>query len=276
MSLNATSTTAASANARACLVGFGRFGFLSKGLVYLLIGALAVQTALGAGGDTTDARGALERIAQLPFGRALLLALGCGLAGYALWRLIQCFFDADRKGNGAKGLAVRTGYLVIAAVHVALAVSAFALVAGSGSGGGDSPQALTAQVMAQPWGRWLVGAVGAIVALYGGAQFRRAASKSFRRKLELDRMSEAEARAATIAGRVGYAARGVVFVVSGVFVITAAVQVDPQQARGLDGALAALAAQPWGWAVLGLVALGLVAYGLYLLVEARYRRMVID
>jgi hypothetical protein len=129
--------------------------------------------------------------------------------------------------------------------------------------------------MAQPFGRWLVAVVGAIVVAYGAMQLRRAYTLKFREKLKLREMSAGEDRLATRVGRLGYAARGVVFGMVGTFFIVAAIHSDPQQARGLDGALQTLASQPWGSPALGAVALGLTAYGLFMFVEARYRRMVI-
>lgn len=258
------------------LVGFGRFGFAAKGAVYTLIGILAIQTAIGAGGDTTGSTGALAHIAGAPFGRVILLAVGAGIVGYALWRFLQAFLDTDNKGTDAKGLVVRTGYFIIALIHVGLAISAFALVAGSGGGGeGDSTQAWTARLMAQPFGRWLVGIVGAIVLAYGGVNFVRSYKRKFLKKLKLDEMSEREETWTTRLGCLGYAARGVVFAIVGVFLIVAAIRVDPDKARGLDGALQTLAEQPWGWVVLAAVAIGLAAYGLFMFIEARYRRMVV-
>ena len=258
------------------LVGFGRFGFVAKGVVYMLIGVLAVQAALGAGGDTTSQKGALAHIGQAPYGRMLLMAMAVGIVGYALWRFIQAFLDTENKGNGGKGIAVRFGYFAIASLHVGLAISAFALARGSDDGGGDSTPGWTAELMSQPFGRWLVAGVGAAVLAYSARQFYRAWSLNFRDKLKLREMSATEDKWATRLGRMGYAARGVVFAVVGVFLIVAAVTTDPEQARGLDGALATLAEQPWGWLVLGTVAVGLLAYGIYNFVQARYRRMIID
>jgi hypothetical protein len=203
------------------------------------------------------------------------LAIGVGIVGYALWRFVQAFMDTENKGSGPKGIAVRIGYAVIAFVHLGLAISAFAMVSGGSASGGDSARGWTAQLMAQPFGRWLVAIVGALVVGYGAAQFRRAYTAKFREKLRLREMSGREDKLATRLGRMGYAARGVVFGIVGAFFIAAAIHTDPQEARGLDGALQTLAAQPWGWAALGAVALGLTAYGLFMFVEARYRRMVI-
>jgi uncharacterized membrane protein YidH (DUF202 family) len=261
--------------AKPWLIRLGRFGFAAKGVVYMLIGVLAVQAAVGAGGQTTDSSGALKEVSQAPFGKFLLIAIGLGIVGYALWRFIQAFMDTEKKGTDGKGLAVRVGYAVIACIHVGLAISAFAIASGSNGGNGNSTPGWTAQLMSQPFGQWLVGIVGGIVIAIAAVQFYRAYSLKFRRKLKLSEMSSTEDKWATRLGRIGYAARGIAFGIMGTFLVVAAIYADPQQARGLDGALDTLARQPWGWVVLGSVALGLIAYGIYMFVEARYRRMVI-
>ena len=268
-------THRAAGDAQGWLIWFGRFGFAAKGVVYTLIGVLAVQAAIGTGGQTTGQNGALEQIGEAPFGRFLLIAIGVGIVGYALWRFIQAFMDTENKGTGAKGMAIRAGYFVIALLHVSIAASAFALVAGK-PGNGDSTSDSTAQLMSQPFGKWLVALVGAAVIAYGAAQLYRAYSVKFRKKLLLGEMSEAQQKWAIRLGCTGYAARGVVFAIVGIFLIVAALHANPQEARGLDGALAALAQQPWGSAMLGAVAVGLVAYGIFMFVQARYRRMVIS
>lgn len=257
------------------LIWLGRVGFAAKGIVYTLIGVLALQAMVGAGAQTTDSAGALKEVGQAPFGKFLLIAIGLGIVGYALWRFVQAFMDTENKGMGGKGLAVRVGYAVIAVIHIGLAMSAFAIASGTDGGNGDSTPGWTAQLMSQPFGQWLVGIVGGIVIAIGAVQFYRAYSLKFRRKLKLSEMSATEEQWAIRLGRIGYAARGIAFGVIGTFLVVAAIFADPQQARGLDGALDTLARQPWGWVVLGSVAFGLIAYGIYMFVEARYRRMVI-
>ena len=255
---------------------FGRFGYAAKGVVYGLIGALAVQVAFGVGGQTTDSQGALQRIAQAPFGQVMLVAVGVGLVGYVLWRIIQAITDTENKGTDAKGIATRGGYFISGLIYAGLALSAFQIAFGSGGGGGDSSsQGRTAQLMAQPFGQWLVGIVGVIVVGVSLYELYRAYSAKFREKLKLQEMSRTEEMWATRLGRLGYAAHGLALGIIGAFIVVAAIQAQPQEARGLGGALSTLAQQPWGSWLLGIVALGLVAYGIFMLVLARYGRMVI-
>lgn len=251
-----------------------RFGIASKGIVYAIVGVLAAQAAFGAGGKTTDTKGALATIVTQPFGKFLLTLVAIGLLGYVLWRFIQAFLDPERKGTNAKGLFQRLGYFISGAIYAGLALTATRLILGSGGGGGNSTSDWTARLLAQPFGQWLVGTLGAIVIGMGFHQFYKAYSAKFRQDLKWQEMSDAERTWATRAGRFGHAARGVVFSIIGFFLIQAARQSDPNQARGLGGALAALAQQPYGPWILAVVAIGLVAYGIYLLVEARYRRVV--
>lgn len=251
-----------------------RFGIASKGIVYAIDGLLAAQAALGTGGKTTDSAGALKTIVGQPFGKFLLTLVAIGLLGYVLWRFIQALLDPERKGTDVKGLLARLGYFIIGAIYAGLALTATKLILGSACTGGNSTQDSTARLLAQPFGQWLVGTLGAMVISMGFHQFYKAYSAKFRQDLKWQEMSDAEKTWATRAGRLGHAARGVVFLVIGFFLIQAARQSDPNQARGLGGALAALAQQPYGPWILAVVAIGLIAYGIYLLAEARYRRVV--
>ena len=250
--------------------GLGRFGYAAKGVVYLIVGGLAVQAALGQGGQTTDQRGALSHIAEAPFGRSLLVVVAVGLLGYALWQIVRAALDTEHKGSDAKGALVRAVYAGLAwsALRMAMGVS-------SGQGSTEKAQGWTALLMDQPFGVWLVGLLGAAVVLNGLYQFYRAFKSSLTEDLSLTDVGAEHRDLITRAGRAGYAARGVAFVMIGGFLVSAALHHNPGEAQGLDGALATLANQPFGPYLLGLVAAGLAAYGVFALVEARYRRMVI-
>lgn len=250
-----------------------RLGYAVKGVVYGLIGVLAVMAALGEGGQTSGSRGVLDTIAGGPFGQVLLGLVAAGLFGYALWRFVQSIVDPDNKGTDAEGLVKRTGYFISGLIHAGLGIAAVRLLLGSGSGGGSSADSRTATLMEQPFGLWLVGIVGAVIIGFGLYQLYKAKEASFFDKLKTGQMSATERTWAKRSGRAGLAARGVVFGIIGFFLIQAALSANPQEARGLGGALDTLAAQPYGPYLLGLVALGLVGYGVYCGVNARYRRI---
>jgi hypothetical protein len=254
-----------------------RSGFIAKGIVYIIIGVLAFYTAFTTGGRTTDSRGALEEILSQSYGNYLLGAIAIGLAGYALWRFVQAIKDTETKGSGAKGIAVRLGYAVIGVIYSGLAFSALQLILGSGgeSKGDSSSKEWTATLLSQPFGQWLVGAVGLGFVAAAVSHFYKAYTAKFREKLMTGQMSEKAQKFALRSGQSGLAARGVVFGLIGVFLIQAALHSNAGEARGLGGALAALGQHTYGQFLLGIVALGLVAYGFYMLVLARYLRITI-
>jgi hypothetical protein len=258
---------------------YGRVGFAAKGVVYVIIATLAALAVFGMGGGATDTQGALEQLLQAPFGKLVLALVAVGLVGYAVWRLIQAGFDTEQKGTDLSGLWARGTYVIIGLVYLSLAFSAAELLVdlpGQASGGDrDSAKDWTAWLLTQPFGQWLAGGVGAVVVFSALFHFYRALTADFREKLKLGQMSDAQVEWATRLGRLGFAARGVAFAIIGGSLVLAAIRANPQEARGLDGALATLASQPFGPWLLGTVAAGLLAYGLYMFVEACYRRMVI-
>ena len=257
------------------IVRLARFGYAAKGVVYVLVGWLTALGAFKGGDGPTDSRGVLEQLLQRPYGRVLLGVVAAGLASYALWRLTQAFKDTEDKGAGWKGLSVRFFYACVGVVYAGLGYSAVQLILGNGAGKGsdESSRELTAHAFALPLGRWLAGLAGLAVIGFGGYQCYKAFSAKFCEKWKRHEMSEGSRAYAMRAGQVGLTARGVVFGIIGVFLIQAALHARAEEARGLSGALRALEQQPHGPYVLGAVALGLVAYGLYMFVEARYRRI---
>ncbi|WP_341526405.1 DUF1206 domain-containing protein [Nostoc sp. UHCC 0302] len=251
-----------------------RFGYISKGIVYGIVGLLAVQVAFGTGGRTTDTKGALQTIVSQPFGKLLLAIVAVGLIGYVLWRFIQAIKDPENKGTDAKGLAVRVGYAVNGLIYAGLAVSAVQIVLGSGGGSSNSTEDWTARLLSQPFGQWLVGTGGAFIIGLGFYQLYKAFTAKFQRKLNLSELTDTERNGVISICRFGLLARGVVFCIIGWFLIQAATQYDASAAGGLDEALQTLAQQPYGSWLLGIVAFGLVAYGIYLLVLARYSNII--
>jgi uncharacterized protein DUF1206 len=254
----------------------GRFGYAAKGIVYALVGWLAAFAAAGAGGRITDKQGAFEWVEKAPFGGFLLITIAVGLAGYTLWRFVQAARDTEHQGADARGIAVRVVYFVIGLIYAVLAYSAVQIAMSARRSGGDTTQrSWTAWLLAQPLGPWLVGLVGMSVIGVGLYQFYKAYTADFREKLKVREMSRDEKKWLIRVGRFGLAARGFVFGIIGGYLIAAAIQSDPSQTRGLGGALRALAGQPYGQWLLGITATGLIAYGIFSMMLARYRRMVI-
>jgi hypothetical protein len=259
--------------------GLGRFGHIAIGVVYATIGVLAAQTALSQGGGTTDSHGALAWIVQAPFGRVILGALALGFAGYAAWRWIQAVRDTESKGTTPMGVLNRLVYAFIGATYGALALSAFDLARGhvvrDGDSGDAAAQDWTAWLLSQPFGQVLVATVGLGIIGVGLVQFYLAYSGKCCDSLQTSRLSPAQERLVGAAGRIGFSARGIAFAIIGVLLLVAAVHARSDEVRGLGGALATLAQQPFGPWLLGIVASGLVVYGAFMMVKARYGRLVV-
>ncbi|HTL90080.1 MAG TPA: DUF1206 domain-containing protein [Leptolyngbya sp.] len=252
-----------------------RFGFAAKGLVYFIVGLLAAQAAIGAGGKTTGTNGALQEIAIRPFGKLLLGLVAIGIMGYVLLRFVQAVLDPEHsnQSNSAKRIVQRLGYLFSAIAYSGLAITAVKLILETG-GSGDKKQDWTRFVLAQPLGQGFVGLAGIIVLGVGASYFYRSYKADFQEHFKLGQMSSTQRRWAKWIGQFGIAARGVVFCIIGLFVIIAAWRSDASEVRGLGEALAVLAQQPYGTWILGIVALGLIAYSIYLVIEARYREII--
>ncbi|MEL6440985.1 MAG: DUF1206 domain-containing protein [Cyanobacteria bacterium J06621_8] len=251
-----------------------RFGYVAKGFVYGAIGILALLAAFSVGGETTDTTGALQTISEQPFGQIILALIAIGLVGYVIWRLIQAIQDPGDKGSDAKGIFTRLGYALSGITYAGVATNAAMLAMGSSSGGsGNSKQDWTAMVMQQPFGRWLVGIAGALTIGLGFWRLYQAYKIKFRKKLNLNELNPQQEDWLVNISRFGIAARGIVFVMIGFFVLQAAKNYDPERVKGLDGALFTLTQQPFGKVLLSVMALGLVAYAVYLLLQARYRRI---
>jgi len=256
-----------------------RVGFVAKGLLYATVGGLASCAGLGHGGETTDSRGALSALHTMPFGDLLLIGMAIGLLGYGLWRIVEGVVDPDQRGDDMKGLALRASFVARGLAHLALAVSAARVATlmprswslGPGGGSGNEAAGFTATAIELPGGKWIVLAVGVGLAGFGLWQLARA----FRAKLNrnVDRQdAEREIGGWVIAvSRVGIAARGLVFVALGWLLGLAAMRHDPSQAGGIDRGLDVFASL--GRVPLVAIGVGLIAYGVYQLLSARYRRI---
>jgi hypothetical protein len=252
--------------------GLARAGFVARGVIYGLIGILAVKLAIGAGGKTTNQSGALKTIAAQPFGEVLLILMAIGLAGYALWRLTRALLghgpeDTDSGFERVAAFASGVAYALICVIAVEILLGA-----GASSDSG-SPKHPTAGVLGWPAGTWIVGLGGAVLCGVAAYQGYRGISRDFLDDSKTEEMSPGVRKWITWIGTFGHLARMVVFGLVGIFLIKAAVDYNPNKAVGLDGALAKLAHHSYGSYLLGIVAAGLIAFAVYSLSDARYRRI---
>ena len=278
MSTATARRTAQGAGRRAAHSGWveyaGRVGLVAKAVSYALIGILAIQIPLGQGGQAADRQGVLRQISTESWGKAALVALTIGFACYALWRFAEAFFDRQGEGTDPKGLAKRAKAFGVGVVYAASAVLSWSLLTSSSSSAGTgSEQQETARVLEWPGGRWIVLAAAVAFIADGLYNVYRGWTKKFRERLMEYEMHGAVQTWAIRSGVLGHVARGVVFTMIGVFLGKAAIEYDPNEAVGIDGALLKLAQHDQGPLLLGLVAAGLIAYALYCLVEARYRKI---
>jgi hypothetical protein len=251
-----------------------RLGFASKAFIYSTVGLLAGAAALNEGGTVTDTRGALRVILSHPFGNAVLVVLAVGLCGYSLWRLLDAFLDPEGRGTSAKGLGVRIGSAFRALVYGGLGLEAFRLARGlrSSRGSDATIRMWAARVMDWPLGVWLIAVIGLITAGYGVLEIVEAVRQKQGDKRDLSSLDRSTRRMLTNISRFGVAARAVIVVGIGVFLVRAALRHDPGQATGIRGSMLELAGAGGRWA-LGFMALGLIAYGIDQALDARYRRI---
>jgi Domain of Unknown Function (DUF1206) len=250
-----------------------RAGFVARGLTYGIVGVLAVKLAIGEGGKVANQSGALKTIAHQPFGDVMLILVAIGLAGYSLWRLLHALLGhGPEKTDSAFDRLAALGSGIAYGVICAIAVKIL-LESGSSKGTSGSASRATGGVLGWPAGVWLVGIAGAGVIGIALYQLYRGIATDFLKDAKTERMGETTRRWYTVLAIVGHLARAVVFGLIGIFLVKAAVDYNPNKAVGLDGALAKLANQSYGSVLLAVVASGLVAFALYSLADARYRRI---
>lgn len=261
------------------LTRLARLGYAAKGVVYAIVGILALRAALGSGGRATDTQGALLEVDRGPSGNIVLGVIALGLLGYAAWRIVAAATDSEDKGSGGSGALKRLGYLASGLAYAFLAFYAVRLLlddpaAANGGGSGDgSTQAWAARLLGTGWGRWAVGLAGVGAVGLGLFGLYIAAKAKFREKLDLASLSRRARERVVRVGQAGIAARAVVIGLAGYFLVRSALELRASEARGLSGILRSLVGGPGGRWALAVVAAGLVAYGLYCLVEALYRRI---
>lgn len=266
----------AARQARHSVKWLARAGYAARGFLYLVIGGLAALAAFGHGGEVTDSKGALLEIYAQPFGQVLLLLSALGLLGYAAFLFYRGAFDPEAEARQAWGFAKRAWWLMVGLLHTSLGIFAIGLLVGASAGSdGDDAQSLTAKLLGwTPAGPWIVAAIGFGLLIGSGYELWCAWSAKLDEQLDLSRLRGETRRWVVHLGRVGIAARGIVGAVTGVFLVLAAVTSNATEAKGFGESLGALRAMPLGGASFAGVALGLLAFGGYQLVEARYRRVL--
>lgn len=248
-----------------------RVGLAARAVVYIMVGWLAIDIASGHGARQANQKGALADVAARSGGTFLLVILTVGLFGYAIWQLGRAAFGTAEAGKDA-GPRLRSLCGVI--FYGGLGVAAIGVLAGSSRSGQDQQQeGWTARLMQHTGGRWLVGVVGAVCVVVGVVMAWEGVARKFRDQLRVSEMSRTERRVVEGLGAFGSVARGVVIALAGALVIDAAATTDPRKSTGLDGALRTLARQPLGPWLLGLAAVGLIAFGAFSLTCVRWQRV---
>ncbi|WTP82814.1 DUF1206 domain-containing protein [Streptomyces sp. NBC_00178] len=275
LSTNAQGQARRAARSRAMDVG-ARAGFVARGVIYLLVGILALRVAFSdGGGKQADRGGAIAEIAEKPFGSVLLWALGLALVGMALWRLSEALFgqagaDGDKPSKRAMAAARFVFYAFVS--YSVLSYAAGDKSSGSGSSDRQTDD-VTARALEWTGGQWIVGIAGAVVTGAGLWIAFRALARKYHKHLKMTEMSKRTRQAVDVVGVFGGTVRGAVFATAGGFAIAAAVQHEPGRAKGMDDTLRSFTETPAGPWLLVLIALGLAAFGLFSWANARWRKV---
>jgi hypothetical protein len=250
-----------------------RVGYAAKGVLYLLIGGLALQLALGEGGRLTDASGALRSVVGQPFGLVLLAAIGVGLIAYAAWEFSGVFWLPRLHRRHSKVWLEQAGSVVKSVGYGAVGWEALQMVMGARASSGNSTDEYAREAMQLPLGQWAVAAVGIGIAIYGIVQARKAWQARLGEDLDQSALRREGLGWVVNIGRLGVGARGVVFVAMGILLARAGFDRRPSEAGGTAEALGSLLSQPFGTTLLAVIAAGVICFGVWQLLHARYARI---
>jgi hypothetical protein len=252
-----------------------RVGYAVRGLLYVVMGFLALRIALAQpGGKATDLSGSLVWLTGNPLGSLVLILAVVGLAAYSIWGLVRAVYDPLHRGRDKKGIMARLGFVTSAFSYAAIAFFALQILAGQGSASHDGTQKTISSLLTNPAGGFITIVLGVVAIGIGIGQFIEAYRATFKNDLKAGEMSESERKAAIAFGRFGMAARGVTFLVVGYFLIQAGIHRNPREAHGFGGAFLFLLSQPYGHLLVAVIALGFVALGLHSLACARWVRLM--
>jgi len=248
-----------------------RFGFVAKGVIYVLLGIMAVMAAVGQGSTQEASRnGVAQLIFEQPFGRILAILLVIGLIGYVIWRFVEAIMDPQGAGSDGKGMVKRIGYFISGLIYTGFAISIVRQLAGSGGGNSNSQQTWTAKLLEMEAGPFIVVAIGLIIIASGIAQFIKAYKAKFKKHLRLEGVRAETRTWITRIGKIGFTARGIVWLIVGYFIIRAGMQSDASEVKGSQGAFSFLQQMDYGQWILLVVAIGVTAYGVFQFVKAKY------
>ncbi|HZQ48692.1 MAG TPA: DUF1206 domain-containing protein [Candidatus Dormibacteraeota bacterium] len=251
-----------------------RAGYVVRGVLYAVMGALALGLALGIGGQATDPSGSLVLITQNGAGKFLLIGVVVGLAAYALWGFVRAIFDPLHRGDKAPGIAERLGFAWSGIAYTSIVLFALRLLVGNSASRRDSTQSTISSVLTLPAGKWVAIGIGLVALAVGIGQFVVAYKATFKQDLKRTEMKKWEKDLVDSLGRMGMVARGVTFSLVGWFVIQGGLNQDASKVHGYGGAFVFLLGQPFGHVLLAAVAIGFIALGLHSFACARWIRLL--
>lgn len=256
------------------LAVIARSGYITKGVVYFFIGVLAMRVTWGLGGELANSKQVLRMFYDQPLGYLLLIICTAGLLAHGVWRITQGLLDPEERDGGFSQAFFRTVDFITGLLYFSLAYAGFQILTGKGTESSEnSIETWISDILELPFGSWMVVGIAA-VCLFGGLyQFYAAYTASFDYSFDTEEMSDGQKTFLRILGRIGLAAWGIVYLMIAVLVYNAAVHYDPSQAAGLEGALVTLSEQPYGLWIMSATSTGLLAYGVYLLVLARFHKI---
>ncbi len=268
---NVKSTASRAADSKP-LEYLARGGFIGYGIVHLIFAWIAFQVAFGGSNKESDQSGALKTLAGGGLGKTLLVLIVIGMIAMAVWQAFEAAIGESGEQD-RMAIAERVVSGVRAILYLSLAWTAIKVIRGSNASMGDNSQSKTSSIMDNTGGRWLIGLVGIVVVGVGVGMAVYGYKKKFTKHLNMGEMTHGTRQPIVRLGMAGYMAKGTAYAIAGVLVVTAAVNYDPEKARGLDAALKTLAGNSWGVWVLALIALGIACFGVYCIAQARYRKV---
>jgi hypothetical protein len=243
-----------------------RVGCVSIGVVYILVGIMAILSLLRLGEANADEQRIINFLLDLPLGEVLIGGIAGGLIAYIIWRFFEAYTDPYNFGDDKKGLFKRTGIALSGLGYGVIVFSAIRILTGNGGNGEEEQQLVVQQVLQWPAGRWLIGATGAITALTGLVQFTYVYGGDYHKRLHLSQLSSFQARSIHALAWAGYVARGIILLILGYFFLRAAVNLEPEAVGDTDTAFDFIGGGTLGDAVFFMVALGTISYGLFMFV----------